>query len=57
MPSLASSDPKARANPSPSVRSPSSRSGCAERFLISSTAIGACSASFRAHASAVSNSS
>ena len=57
MPSRASSDPKARAKPSASSAVPRRGRRWCERFLISSTAIGACSASLRAQPSAASNSS
>ena len=57
MPSLASSLAKALAKPCFSASMPASRSPLAETRLICSTASGACPASLRAHASAVSSSS
>src|SRR5262245_4260386 len=57
IPSLASWDRKAVAKPSFSASIPSSRSALLEIRLICSTATGACSASLRAQATAVSSSS
>ena len=57
IPSLPSSDWNAVANPFFSASIPSSRSGSSEASFTCSTAIGACAASLRAQASAVSNSS
>src|SRR6185312_10056674 len=57
IPSLPSCDWNAVANPAFSASMPASRSPAALTCLTCSTASGACSASLRAHASAVSNSS
>src|SRR4051794_8633510 len=57
MPSLASSEKKAAANPCFSASIPASRSPLLETRLICSTATGACSASLRAHEIATSSSS